>query len=69
MQNSTKKEVLSELPKHTIAHFACHGYCALDPSQSSLLLEDVSLTVSDLVLLNIEAAKLAYLSACHTSAI
>jgi CHAT domain-containing protein len=67
MQNRTKKEVCSELPKYAIAHFACHGYSADDPSQSSLLLEDASLTVSDLVSLNIEAAKLAYLSACHAS--
>ena len=71
MQNPTRAEVLSELPKHAIVHFACHGYPADDPSQSSLLLEDwktASLTVSDLMSLNIESAKLAYLSACHTSA-
>ena len=71
MQNPTRTEVLSELPKYTIVHFACHGYSADDPSQSSLLLEDwktAPLTVSDLTSLNIESAKLAYLSACHTSA-
>jgi CHAT domain len=70
MQNPTRMEVLSELPQNTIVHFACHGYLADDPSQSSLLLEDWktgSLTVSDLVSLNIQYAKLAYLSACHTS--
>jgi len=71
MQNPLRTEVLSELPKCTIVHFACHGYPANDPSQSLLLLEDwkdVSLTVSDLTSLNIESAKFAYLSACHTSA-
>lgn len=71
MQNSTRKEILSELPKHTIVHFACHGYSGRDPSQSSLLLEDwksAPLTVSDIASLNIELAKFAYLSACHTSA-
>jgi CHAT domain-containing protein len=71
MPNRTKAEVLSELPKHSIVHFACHGYPADDPSQSSLLLEDwktASLTVSDLTSLNIESANFAYLSACHTSA-
>ena len=71
MQNPTRMEVLSELPKYTIVHFACHGYSANDPSQSSLLLADwktVPLTVSDLTSLNIQSAKLAYLSACHTSA-
>ena len=70
MQNPTRTEVLSELPKCTIVHFACHGYSSNDPSQSSLLLEDwktVPLTVSDLTSLNIELAKLAYLSACRTS--
>ena len=67
MQNPTKKDVLSELPNHAIAHFACHGYSAYDSSHSSLFLEDTCLTVSDLVSLNIEAARLAYLSACHTS--
>jgi hypothetical protein len=71
MQNPIRSDVLSELPKHAIVHFACHGYPADDPSQSGLLLEDwktTSLTVSDLASLNTESAKLAYLSACHTSA-
>ena len=70
MENPTRAEVLSELPKHTIVHFACHGYPADDPSRSSLRLKDwktSSLTVSDLVSLNIKSAKFAYLSACHTS--
>ena len=71
MLNPTKTETLSALPQYTIAHFACHGYSADDPSQSSLLLQDWKispLTVSDLISLNIESAKFAYLSACHTSA-
>jgi CHAT domain-containing protein len=70
IQNPTRMEVLSELWSYTIVHFACHGYSANDPSQSSLLLEDwkiVPLTVSDLTSFNVEEAKLAYLSACHTS--
>jgi CHAT domain len=70
MYNPTRTDVLFELPKHSIVHFACHGNTANDPSQSNLLLEDwrnVSLTVSDLVSLNIMSAKFAYLSACHTS--
>ena len=67
----TKLDALSKLPKYAIAHFACHGYSASDPSESSLLLHDwktAPLTVSDLVSLNIESAQFAYLSACHTSA-
>ena len=70
MQNPTRAEVLHELPRHTIVHFACHGNPAEDPSQSCLLLEDWKispLTVSDLTALNIVSAKFAYLSACHTS--
>lgn len=70
IQNPVRDVALSELPKHSIVHFACHGYSADDPSQSSLLLEDWQtqpLTVSDLTSLNIESAKFAYLSACYTS--
>ena len=67
MQNPTRTAVLFELPKHTVVHFACHGNSADDPSQSCFLLEDFPLTVSDITSLNIESAKLAYLSACHTS--
>ena len=70
MHNPTRTNVLSELPKHSIVHFACHAYPANDPSRSSLVLEDwknAPLTVSDLASLNIKSAKFAYLSACHTS--
>jgi CHAT domain-containing protein len=70
IRNSTRTEALSELSQYAIVHFACHGYSADDPSRSSLLLEDwktAPLTVSDLTALNIESAKFAYLSACHTS--
>ena len=69
-QNPKRKEILYELPKCSIVRFTCHGYSARDPSQSSLLLEDWEtepLTVLDLTSLNIESAKFAYLSACHTS--
>ena len=37
MQNSTRKETLSELEHYIMAHFACHGSSETDPSQSSLL--------------------------------
>ena len=67
MLHPTRAEALSKLHEHNIVHFACHGHSADDPSQSHLLLEDSSLTVSDLISLNIESAKFAYLSACHTS--
>jgi CHAT domain len=37
MQNPRRTELLLELPKHAIVHFACHGYSADGPSQSFLL--------------------------------
>jgi CHAT domain-containing protein len=60
-------EVLSTLSQYTMVHFACHGFSAYDLSQSSLLLKDASLTISDIASLYIESARFAYLSACHTS--
>jgi CHAT domain-containing protein len=71
LENSTRTKVLSELSECTLVHFACHGNTAIDPSKSCLLLEDwraTPLTVSDLLSLNIKLAKIAYLSACRTSA-
>jgi CHAT domain-containing protein len=68
MENPKRTMILSELSKYTIVHFACHGNCEEDPSQSYFHLEDMHLTVSDITSLNIESAKMAYLSACHTSA-
>jgi len=58
------------LPDQQIVHFACHGYSAQEPSQSSLLLTDWQtspLTVSVLTSVNLRSAQLAYLSACRTS--
>ena len=72
MQNPTKKQLLSILPKQQIIHLSCHGCSAIDPSQSSLLLQDwktTPLTVSDLTSLNIDSAEFAFLSACHTSSV
>ena len=70
LQNPRKEEVLSELPNHDIVHFACHGFAANDPSQSTLLLNDWKtdpLTVTDLAARNNPFAGFAYLSACNTS--
>jgi CHAT domain len=64
MWNPTRTQVLSEIPKHTIVHFPCHGYPSRDPSQSSFLLEDwktESLKVSDLTSLNIELGEIGLL--------
>jgi len=67
----TKPAVLARLPQCSIAHFACHGIThSDDPSQSRLLLSDHEsdpLTVTSLVPVNLERARLAYLSACGTA--
>lgn len=71
----TTAAVLEELPKHAIAHFACHGLTdAEDPSRSQLLLHDNAtdpLTVARLTehREHLGSARLAYLSACGTTAI
>lgn len=71
IKNPTRMEALPELSQYTIVHFACHGYSADNTSQSSLFLEDwkiAPITVSDLTSMNIESARFAYISACHSSA-
>ncbi|MEO3749414.1 tetratricopeptide repeat protein [Streptomyces sp. B6B3] len=69
----TKAAVLNHLPDCAIAHFACHGAShPTDPSQSQLLLHDHEsdpLTVASLAPVQLEHARLAYLSACRTAAI
>ncbi|KAG5744388.1 hypothetical protein H9Q70_012903 [Fusarium xylarioides] len=69
---SLKEDIVSQLPGCKVFHFAGHGATnLLDPSQSSLLLEDEPLTVSDLLGTNIHQYSpfLAYLSACGTGQI
>ena len=67
-----KQEILTHLPNCKIFHFAGHGYTdEVDPSQSSLLLDDWntdSFTVSTLLDMNLHERPpfLAYLSACGT---
>ena len=67
----SKAAVLARLPQCAIAHFACHGITySDDPSQSRLLLSDHEsdpLTVTTLAPVNLERARLAYLSACGTA--
>jgi CHAT domain-containing protein len=66
----TRLGVLAALPKHSIAHFACHGLANwADPSASCLLLYDCDvapMTAADISALRLEGG-LAYLSACDTS--
>ena len=68
---ATHDAVLEELPKHAIAHFACHCQGdAKSPGESRLLLHDHlsrPLTVSAISQLSLPDAAFAYLSACETS--
>jgi tetratricopeptide (TPR) repeat protein len=66
-----RDQVLAALPGHDVAHFACHGsYDPDTPTASRLLLrgaERYPLTVSDISAVNLDSARLAFLSACHTA--
>ncbi|WP_158845438.1 CHAT domain-containing protein [Saccharothrix deserti] len=68
---TTRDDVLSELPRHTAVHFACHGVADVErPEESMLVLHDhliSPLTVSAIARLRLERADLAYLSACSTA--
>ncbi|MET9730325.1 CHAT domain-containing protein [Streptomyces sp. NPDC006458] len=67
----TTSDVLGLLPRHAVAHFACHGVSdPADPSHSRLLLHDHAtrpLTVAALASVRLDHAHLAYLSACATA--
>jgi CHAT domain-containing protein len=66
---ATKEEIFDALQSANIVHIACHGtQNALDPLQSAFHLgNDRSLTVSDLMKLDLKHAQLAFLSACETA--
>lgn len=67
---ATCRRVLAELPRHTVAHFACHGIGDMtEPSRSRVLLHDHvdnPLTIPEIARLDLNA-ELAYLSACETA--
>ncbi|MEV0941753.1 CHAT domain-containing protein [Micromonospora wenchangensis] len=66
--DATRAQVLDALPRHGIAHFACHGVSDWRvPSDSRLMLMDGPLTVTELSGLDLSYARLAYLSACSTT--
>lgn len=68
---STRSSILDSLRSCSIFHFAGHGQTnSEDPSQSSLHLEDMALTVGDLRNSHLpqQSLFLAYLSACSTGA-
>ncbi|MGW0391005.1 CHAT domain-containing protein [Streptomyces sp. NPDC003042] len=68
--SATHSAVVSALPRHAYAHFACHALGDLErPSGSRLVLHDHTerpLTVRDLARLRLPSVRLAYLSACDT---
>jgi CHAT domain-containing protein len=68
---ATRATVTSALPRHAFAHFACHASCdAADPAASALHLQDpsaASLTMADILALNMEGGSFAFLSACETA--
>jgi CHAT domain-containing protein len=62
---ATYDNVVTEVPKHDVVHFACHGeFEAAAPHLSGLALHDRSLTVRDLEDLPLERLRLAVLHAC-----
>ncbi|KAI9820807.1 MAG: hypothetical protein M1827_005178 [Pycnora praestabilis] len=73
LRSASKSEVLEELPKSSIVHFACHGGSDPDdPSNSALFLRGDSSTparleIRELATIRHENAKIAYLSACSTA--
>jgi tetratricopeptide (TPR) repeat protein len=67
-QQATVNEVLAALGETTWAHFACHASTDVSaPSRSGLMLHDGHLTVRAISRHRLDAAELAYLSACSTA--
>ncbi|TFK38942.1 CHAT domain-containing protein [Crucibulum laeve] len=61
-------DVLSHLSTVSVAHFACHGIQIPDlPLDSSLLLHDRNLKISEIIQQPMPNASLAFLSACETA--
>ncbi|WP_262698500.1 MULTISPECIES: CHAT domain-containing protein [Streptomyces] len=66
--NATRDAVLHEIPRHPIAHFACHATATVThPSRSHLRLHDGPLSVAEISDQHLVDAQLAYLSACATT--
>jgi CHAT domain-containing protein len=60
--------VVRGLSEAHILHLACHGFQDRDPLQSHFLLNDgATLTISELMKLNLPNARFAFLSACETA--
>ena len=67
----TRKDIVTNLRKCTIAHLACHGEAdPSDPLRSKILLQDWGpkpLRVAFIMRMDMENCQLAYLSACETA--
>lgn len=68
-ERTTRESVLDALADHAYVHFACHGYLdPANPAGSRLLVGGAgSLSVLEVSRLQLPAARLAVLSACHTA--
>jgi CHAT domain-containing protein len=65
---ATRDKVANRLLDATIVHFACHGQeNSMEPLQSGFKLRDQTLTIQDLMKLDMPKATLAFLSACETA--
>jgi CHAT domain-containing protein len=65
---ATRDKVANRLLDATIVHFACHGQeNSMEPLQSGFKLRDKTLTIEDLMKLDMPKAIFAFLSACETA--
>ena len=74
---ATRKAIMEELPRHAIAHFACHAYGDwADPMQSFLAVQNdpadsddtlPKLRLADITSLDLKDKRFACLSACATA--
>ena len=66
---ATRASVMKHLPKHRMAHFACHG--TLNPERpfdaAFLFRGEERLTLLDIVRSRLGAAEFAFLSVCHAA--
>lgn len=68
LKSGSVQDVISHLPAASIVHFACHGLQnTQNPLESSLVLQDGQLKVSQIMQQSLPNASLAFLSACETA--
>jgi CHAT domain-containing protein len=67
VDNIDVEVMCQKLQTRSIVHCICHATSQTDPSKSSLLLKDGSLTVARMARIKIDPGAVAYLSACSTA--